>query len=185
MRGYQIFHTSSQQPSSRPKPAMSQPVVYLDPLNQAFADAVAAQPALETLSIEQFRATVEQLQQHELIPGVTRTSFTVPFEDGVKTYVFKPEGSKGTLPVVFFFHGGAWTAGSVDTHDSLCRDIALQTGYAVVFPEYMLAPEARYPTQQEQCYAVVKWVREHGKMKGLSQNVFAVAGDTAGGLSSS
>lgn len=90
---------------------MAAPAVYLDPLNQAFADAAASQPPLESLTAEQFRAQVEQIQQHEPIPGVTRSEFTVPFEDGVKTYIFKPEGSMDTLPVVFFFHGGAWIGG--------------------------------------------------------------------------
>lgn len=51
----------------------------------------------------------------------------------------------------------------------------------MVFPEYTLCPEARYPTQQEQCYAVVKWVSQHGRSKGLSQSAFAVVGDSAGG----
>jgi acetyl esterase len=71
----------------------------------------------------------------------------------------------------------------VHTHDSICRDLALKTGYAVVFPEYTRAPEARYPTQQEQCYAVVKWVREHGASKHLSRDAFSIVGDSAGGTS--
>ena len=70
----------------------------------------------------------------------------------------------------------------MNTHDSTCRDLALQTGYAVVFPEYTLAPQARYPTQQEECYAVVKWVHKYGQSKLLSQNVFSIVGDSAGGL---
>ena len=47
----------------------------------------------------------------------------------------------------------------------------------------MLAPEARYPTQQEQCYAAIKAVREHGHDHGLSQSAFAIIGDSAGGQS--
>ncbi|KAF3007433.1 hypothetical protein E8E13_003495 [Curvularia kusanoi] len=160
---------------------MTAPPVYLDPLNQAFADAAATQPPLESLTVEQFRTEVDLLQQHEPMSGVTRSEFTVPFEDGVKTYVFKPDGFQDYLPVVFFFHGGAWIGGNVSSHDSLCRDIATQTGFAVVFPEYTLAPEARYPTQHEQCYALVKWVKKHGNTKGLSQDLFAIVGDSAGG----
>jgi acetyl esterase len=58
----------------------------------------------------------------------------------------------------------------------------MQTGFAVVFPEYTLAPKARFPTQHEQCYAVVKWVHEHGRTEGLRQEGFAIVGDAAGGL---
>jgi acetyl esterase len=69
----------------------------------------------------------------------------------------------------------------VNSYDSICRDLALKTGYAVVFPEYTLAPEAQFPTQQEQCYAVLKWVSENGHTKGLSMDNFAIVGDSAGG----
>jgi acetyl esterase/lipase len=48
-------------------------------------------------------------------------------------------------------------------------------------PEHALAPEARYSTQQEQCYAAVKWVREQGNNQGLSQELLAIIGDSAGG----
>jgi acetyl esterase len=69
----------------------------------------------------------------------------------------------------------------VSSYDSICSDIALKSGFAVVFPEYTLAPEVRFPTQQEQCYAVVKWVHEHGVTLGLRQQGFAIVGDAAGG----
>lgn len=90
---------------------MSQPLVYLDPANQALANQTATQPPLEDLTVQQLRDFIEKLQKHDPIPGVTRTSFTVPFEEGVKTYIFKSKGSTGYLPVIFFFHGGAWIGG--------------------------------------------------------------------------
>jgi acetyl esterase len=93
---------------------MSESSVYLDPLNQAFADVAATRPPLQDLTVEQFRAEVEQLQQHTPAPGVTRTEFVVDFEDGVTTYVFRPDDTTGNLPVVFFIHGGAWIAGRCD-----------------------------------------------------------------------
>lgn len=89
--------------------------VYLDPLNQALADQLATQPPIEDLTVEQFRALFDSLQQHNPITGVARTSFTVPFEDGVKAYVFKPKITKGQLPVIFYIHGGGWIAGKYVT----------------------------------------------------------------------
>ncbi|KAF2740713.1 hypothetical protein EJ04DRAFT_507736 [Polyplosphaeria fusca] len=160
---------------------MSEPIPYLDPLSKALADKIEAGPPIEDLTFEQFRELVEQLQEHTPIPDINRASFTVPFEDGVKTFIFKPKGVSGTLPVILYLHGGGWVAGSVNSYDSICRDLVLQTGCAVVFPEYTLAPEARYPTQQEQCYAALKWVSQHGNSKGLSQELITVVGDSAGG----
>lgn len=69
----------------------------------------------------------------------------------------------------------------IQSYDSIVRDLALRTGFAVVFPEYTLVPEAVYPTQQEECYAVLKWVSKNGKRKGLKQDSFALVGDSAGG----
>ncbi|KAF1979982.1 alpha/beta hydrolase fold-3 domain-containing protein [Bimuria novae-zelandiae CBS 107.79] len=156
--------------------------VYLDPLNQAVADQLATEPPIADLTVPEFRAFFERVQQHEPIPGVTRTNFTVPFEDGVEAFVFKADGAAtNELPVIFYLHGGGWKGGNVNIYDSICRELALQTGYAVVFPEYTLAPEARYPTQQEQCYATVKYVSEHGHEHGLSREKFAIVGDSAGG----
>lgn len=87
---------------------------YLDPLNQAFADAFAKQPPVEDLSPQEFRVLFEELQRHEkTVPGVTRTSFTVPFESGVEVFVFRKDSVKTaeSLPVVLVLHGGAFIAG--------------------------------------------------------------------------
>ena len=94
-----------------PRFKMSTPVPYLDPLNQAFADQLAKQPPLQDLTVEQTRQLLDDLQKHTPNPNVTRTSFTVPFENGVKTFVFRPKGVKGILPVIFFFHGVGWEIG--------------------------------------------------------------------------
>jgi acetyl esterase/lipase len=63
------------------------------------------------------------------------------------------------------------------SYDSLCRDLALQTSCAVVLPLYSLAPETKFPTQQEECFAVLKQIAKDGKRRRLR-----VAGDSAGGL---
>jgi acetyl esterase len=90
---------------------MSSPTAYLDPLNQALADKLATQPSTSTLTAEQYRALVEQLQKHKPDNRVARTSFTVPFEDGVKTFIFRSKGAEGTLPAIFYFHGAGWIVG--------------------------------------------------------------------------
>jgi acetyl esterase len=69
----------------------------------------------------------------------------------------------------------------MQTHDRLMRELAVRAGAAVVFPEYRLSPEARYPTAIEECYSVVKWVAEHGQECGMEPTRLAVAGDSVGG----
>lgn len=87
------------------------PQPYLDPLNQAFANQLAGSPPLQDDSIAEVRQLFGQLQAHTPIPGATRTSFTVPFEAGVKTFLYKPDGATGALPVIIYLHGGGWIAG--------------------------------------------------------------------------
>ncbi len=70
---------------------------------------------------------------------------------------------------------------SVFTYDSICRELALRTGCAIVFPEYTLAPEKKFPVQNEECFAVVKYIALHGKRRSLRTDRFAIAGDSAGG----
>ncbi|MYS21792.1 acetyl esterase [Streptomyces sp. DvalAA-14] len=99
----------------------------------------------------------------------------------VRTRIVRPQGADGDLPVVLFFHGGGWVFGDETTHDRLVRELATGAGAAVVFPVYERAPEARYPAQIEQGYAVAAWVAEHGRAYRLDAARVAVAGDSSGG----
>jgi acetyl esterase len=54
-------------------------------------------------------------------------------------------------------------------------------GAAAVFPVYDLAPEAKYPTQVEQNYAVAQWIMREGAGHALDATRFAVCGDSSGG----
>ena len=42
-------------------------------------------------------------------------------------------------------------------------------------------PEAKFPTQLEECYAALKWVAEHAKELGADGSRIAVAGNSVGG----
>jgi len=71
--------------------------------------------------------------------------------------------------------------GSKLTHDRLVRELAAGAQAAIVFVEYTLAPKARYPVQNEQAYATLKYVSENAAALGLDASRIAVAGDCAGG----
>lgn len=87
---------------------------YLDPLSAALAKQFSTQPPIDSLSVAEFRTVFDTLQQvTSPIPGVTRTSFTVPFEGGVKAFVFKANDlvDAEKLGVVLYLHGGGFIAG--------------------------------------------------------------------------
>lgn len=80
----------------------------------------------------------------------------------VAVRIVRPQGATGPLPVIVYIHGVGLVFGNRHTHDRLVRELAAGVGAAVVFPEYSLSPEARYPIAVEEIYAVLRWVAQHG-----------------------
>ena len=89
--------------------------------------------------------------------------------------------SNEALPVMLYFHGGGFTIGSLETHDSLCRQLALRSGAAVVALDYRLAPEHRFPQAVDDAWAAMRWLAAHADTLGLDPTRVAVGGDSAGG----
>ena len=128
------------------------------------------------------RKAVDGAQAGAPMPDVEDASITVPADVGdVRVSIMRPSGATGQLPTVLYMHGGGWILGSVHSHGRLAGELAVAADAAVVFIDYALAPEARYPVQLEQCYAVARWVCEQGDGHGLDPSRIAVAGDSAGG----
>jgi acetyl esterase/lipase len=82
--------------------------------------------------------------------------------------------------VILYVHGAGWVFGNAHTHDRLIRELAVGAQAVVVFPEYSLSPEARYPVAIEQNYAVAAWVAGGG-VPDADGSRLAVAGDSVGG----
>ena len=90
-------------------------------------------------------------------------------------------GSAATLPVLVYYHGGGWTIGDLDTHDTLCRELANASGCAVVSVDYRMGPEHRFPAAVDDCIAATYWVRRNAAGLGVDAARLAVGGDSAGG----
>src|SRR4029077_11948072 len=139
-------------------------------------------PALYELPLDDVRKLVDGAQAGVPMPDVEEAWVTVPAEVGdVRVLLLKPRGVDGKLAVVLYMNGGGWISGSASSHGRLAAELAVASGAAVAFIEYTLAPEAKYPVQIEQCYAVARWVTEQGDAQGLDSSRIAVAGDSAGG----
>ena len=59
-------------------------------------------------------------------------------------------------------------------------DLVRRTGFAVVFPEYTLAPEEQFPVQHEQWVDGIQHVVKHGKCLGLDTRKIVITSDSAG-----
>ncbi len=78
-------------------------------------------------------------------------------------------------PLILLIHGGAFVAGNLDTHDNLARYLCKHTDATVLSVGYSTAPEAKFPSQLEQCYAALMWAAAH------TEGPLAIVGDSAGG----
>ncbi|WP_042405445.1 alpha/beta hydrolase [Streptacidiphilus carbonis] len=149
-----------------------------------FARATANPPYLFDLGPAEGRKAVDEVQSGDIAePRVDEEWVTVAGgpTGSVRARIVKPAGATGTLPVIVYIHGAGWVFGNAHTHDRLVRELAVGAGAAVVFPEYDLSPEARYPVAIEQNYAVAQWIVREGAAKGLDDTRIAVAGDSVGG----
>lgn len=79
-----------------------------------------------------------------------------------------------SVPVVY--------VSSAKFFQAIVDDLVLRTGFAVVLPEYTLAPEEQFPVQQEQCLEVIEYIVQHGSSKGLATERIVTMGDCTGGI---
>ncbi len=91
--------------------------------------------------------------------------------------VYRPRGTRGTLPVIISIHGGGWTYGDKERYRFYCMDLALR-GFAVVNFTYRVAPEFKFPAGIKDTQLVFSWVMKNSEWFDLNR-VFAV-GDSAG-----
>ncbi|MER5405633.1 alpha/beta hydrolase, partial [Streptomyces sp. NPDC002769] len=156
----------------------------LEPAAAAFVEATANPPYLFDLAPAEGRKAVDEVQSGEMAaPEVDEEWITVSGgpTGAVRVRVVRPAGASGTLPVIVYIHGAGWVFGNAHTHDRLVRELAVGARAAVVFPEYDLSPEARYPVAIEQNYTVARWVVTDGAEHGFDASRIAVAGDSVGG----
>ncbi|MCW3479696.1 alpha/beta hydrolase [Neisseriaceae bacterium JH1-16] len=146
----------------------------------AFADLPPLDPA--TLTIEHYRAFLAV----GMVPGepepLAQVSDLVAqgAAGAIAARAYHP-GGNGPLPVVAFFHGGGFVSLGLDSHDALCRRLALLSGALVVSFDYRLAPEAPFPAAAHDAVAAVRWLHAHAAALGGDPGRIAVAGDSAGG----
>jgi acetyl esterase len=145
----------------------------------------AGLPELHTLSVREARAQFSRGQAAvpvtKLPAEIDQRILPVGPSGSVSVRIVRPVGSQGLLPAVMYFHGGGWVVGDFGTHERTVREIVNGAHVVVVFVEYTLSPEARFPVANEEAYAATKWVAEHGREIGVDPNQIAVAGDSAGG----
>lgn len=99
----------------------------------------------------------------------------------VPVRIFMPSPEMSLPKLLIFFHGGGWVVGSIDTYTNICSNMAKQTGHIVISVDYRLAPENKFPTAPEDCYAVTREIYANTQMFPVSPEDITLIGDSAGG----
>ncbi|WP_217180284.1 alpha/beta hydrolase [Streptomyces sp. AC495_CC817] len=94
-----------------------------------------------------------------------------------------PSPAGSGLPVLVYFYGGGFTIAGIDwvSWDARFRERARDAGIVIVAADYAHAPEARFPTQPEQCWSAFEWAHAHAEELGGSPDRIAVGGASSGG----
>jgi acetyl esterase len=141
-------------------------------------------PPMRERNLSQLRAAVVDAQQPQgSRPPVKIVDRDLVLADGrtIPVRILRPEGLDGALPAILYLHGGGWVMGDRRTHDRIMRELAVGARAAVVFVDYALAPETRFPGQNEQAYGALKAIARQAQDLALDGDRIAVAGDCAGG----
>lgn len=147
------------------------------------AMAPLAQVDWAAMPVETARAMMDNpMAAGEPLPMARTEDIALPLAGRtIPARLYVPQGGGADSPLTLYFHGGGWVIGTLDTHDSTCRELAAASGSAVLSVAYRLAPEAPYPAGLDDCYDALVWASANGAALGVDASRLAVAGDSAGG----
>jgi len=143
-------------------------------------------PLIFQLPPEEGRKKFDELQNAPvyMYPAEIRNTCVKTSKWGnVEVYFVIPECLTDVAHVIYYIHGAGWVFGNFHTHEKIVRELAARTHSIVVFPEYSLSPEAKYPTAIEQCYEIMCALPSLLQKQGcrVNLNTLTVAGDSVGG----
>ncbi len=133
------------------------------------------------------RATVEQMLAMMEIPenpNVAKDDRTVPGPAGepdISVRIYRPRNATGTLPGIYYIHGGGMVLGTVAGEDATASLLCDEVNAVVVSVEYRLAPEHPHPAPVEDCYAGLVWTADNAAELGIDPDRLAIYGGSAGG----
>ena len=160
----------------------------LDPLVKAFLDRAAAIPrpkaweAPPAITRQSFAGMMQLTGPKDVAVGRI-DNLTIPGPGGaMRARAYAPVAGAGLLPALIYFHGGGFVAGSLESHDGLCRLFAAEGGFKVIAVDYRLAPEHPHPAAVDDAWAATVWIEQNASGLGVDAGRLAVGGDSAGAM---
>lgn len=114
-----------------------------------------------------------QLQVENIeIPSVNKTR-------KIRVRIYQPKGKKD-LPILIYFHGGAFIYGTPEQYDFIFFKLALDVNMLIVSVDYRLAPENPFPAALEDGYDVLLWLAQYANQINGNRNNILIGGSSAG-----
>ncbi len=105
----------------------------------------------------------------------------LPTEEGnIRVLTYNMDNPQ-RLPLYVNMHGGGFVLGNAEIDDPFMQDLALKAIVKIISVDYSLSPEFPFPKALHECYAVVKYAKEHPDEFGIDPDRIAIGGQSAGG----
>lgn len=150
----------------------------LDPRARRLCDMLALSGAKAVTTAER-RDSYQKLMAMAEMPGPEMEVSDMIAGCSVPLRLYREGIGRAAL---VFFHGGGLVAGSIETHDGMCRRLAAASGAVVISVGYRLAPEHRFPAGLDDAVAALTWIHAHASQHDIDRGRLAIGGDSAGAL---
>jgi acetyl esterase/lipase len=131
----------------------------------------------------EFDIKLDAITNYKVPASLEVRDFTVPGLNGapeVRARLYR-DPEVNDAPLVLNIHGGGFVSGSLDRDNHRCVAYAMGIPCTVLSVEYRLAPAAVYPSQIEDCLAVLNWAYANPAKIGINRDKIALLGTSAGG----
>jgi acetyl esterase/lipase len=160
--------------------------ISLEKAAEQVCEANSTPPLIFQLPPEQGRQVLNEAQDapvYKYPASIETAAINTGRWGTIDLHCIRADNVTGIPHVIYYIHGAGWVFGNLHTHDKLVRELSARTNSVVLFPEYSLSPEAKYPTAIEQCYAVLSALPDIACKMGWQFNfdTLTVAGDSVGG----
>lgn len=136
------------------------------------------------VSAEDRRKSFEKLMRYSRPPteDIVTVDMAFPACGGgtFKVRDYRPSGLPSAAPALIYFHGGGLVAGDLDTHDALCRTIALGARCRLFAVDYRRPPEHRFPLPILDALVATRCILRRAGSLGLDGGRIGVGGDSGG-----
>jgi acetyl esterase len=144
----------------------------LDPEVAAYLEGQKDQPPRGALSVSATRAMMRRANALAGPPPRLARVEDLLLRESVPARQYWP-ALDAAAPLAVYFHGGRFFSGDLESHDTVCRKLALSSGCRILAVDYRLAPERRFPAAAQDARIAAEWALHQGVAVG-------VAGDSAG-----